>query len=54
MSIPAAVVVSVGAAPPAHLTVAGHVTVLLPVPSCIKTKSKLHGLLGAVKVKVSF
>lgn len=40
-SILLAVVVKVGAEPPAHLIALNHVTVRLPVPSCMMSKMRL-------------
>ena len=47
-----AVVVSVGALAPGHLTVAGHGAVREPVASCINSRSRWPTLPGAVNVKV--
>lgn len=52
MSKALAAVVSVGAAPHGRLTVAGRVTVRLPVPSWYSSSCKLHGQSGAVNVNV--
>jgi hypothetical protein len=53
MSIAPAAVDKVGTVPLGHLTVAGHVIVLLPVPSCTILIKKLPTpTVGAVKDKV--
>ena len=54
MSIAFAAVDSVGATPPAHFTVAGHVAVRLPVASCTSFSENLPTPTGDVNVYVTF